>query len=78
MAPLVDDMVVKGPAPRPTIDKVIQRFAVIRSSLTSWQLRSRVIKEDEFFPVLLRPFTHYFRRIRFFASYPCDSFLRNH
>ncbi|KAJ7467069.1 hypothetical protein FB451DRAFT_1340523 [Mycena latifolia] len=32
------------PAKRPTMDEVVERFAVIRSSLSSWKLCSRVVE----------------------------------
>ncbi|KAJ7092046.1 hypothetical protein B0H15DRAFT_835274 [Mycena belliarum] len=62
MKALADDMVGEDPAKRPTIDEVIERFTAIRSSLSSWKLRSRVIREKDF-PNPSRPVKHWLRRI---------------
>ncbi|KAJ7092074.1 kinase-like domain-containing protein [Mycena belliarum] len=63
MSPLVDMMVAEDPSQRPTIDEVIARFAAIRDGLSSWKLRSRVIKEDDLVPG--RGLKHWLRRIRY-------------
>ncbi|KAJ7782476.1 kinase-like domain-containing protein [Mycena maculata] len=66
MKPLVDDMTSNDPSKRPTADEVVERFAIIRDSLSSWKLRSRVIKaSDSLFPGALRSVKHWYRRIRF-------------
>ncbi|KAJ7162135.1 hypothetical protein C8R46DRAFT_1000094 [Mycena filopes] len=54
MRPLVSDMVQTDPAKRPTIDEVVARFEEIRGKLSSWKLRSRVIKKGESTPRHLR------------------------
>ncbi|KAJ7028519.1 hypothetical protein C8F04DRAFT_1118960 [Mycena alexandri] len=62
MRSLATDMVAKDPAKRPTIDKVVERFAAIRSQLGFWKLRSRIVKAGGF-PRPSRPFKHWYLRI---------------
>ncbi|KAJ7140484.1 hypothetical protein C8R43DRAFT_588230 [Mycena crocata] len=62
MKALADDMTAEDPAKRPTMDEVIERFAVIRNSLSSWKLRSRVVKASGW-PSLSRPLKHWLLRI---------------
>ncbi|KAJ7092967.1 hypothetical protein B0H15DRAFT_972724 [Mycena belliarum] len=64
MKALADDMVGEDPAKRPTIDEVIERFAAIRDSLSSWKLRSRVVRSRDF-PNPSRPMKHWLRRVWF-------------
>ena len=47
MWPLVSDMVQEDPQKRPTIDEVVARFEKISDGLSSWKLRSRVVKRDD-------------------------------
>ncbi|KAJ7148994.1 hypothetical protein C8R43DRAFT_925245, partial [Mycena crocata] len=47
MKALADDMTAEDPAKRPTMDEVVERFAVIRNGLSSWKLRSRVVKASD-------------------------------
>jgi hypothetical protein len=66
IAPLVADMVHDDPTQRPTMDQVVARFEVIRRSLSTWKLRSRVIlqersREDPWFPAI----GHWVRRLRY-------------
>lgn len=66
MQPLIADMVQGDPSKRPTMDETIKRFDVIRSDLSSWKLRSRVIdKEENLLDGVLRSTSHWMRRIRF-------------
>ncbi|KAJ7162501.1 hypothetical protein C8R46DRAFT_1164465 [Mycena filopes] len=63
MKPLVDSMVADDPAQRPTIDEVIARFKDIKAGLSSWKLRSRVVKDDDFPFPLFRSIGHWTRRV---------------
>ncbi|KAI0312540.1 hypothetical protein OF83DRAFT_1176535 [Amylostereum chailletii] len=45
--PLVDDMVNTEPSKRPKIDDVVARFKIIRDSLGTWKLRSRLVRRKE-------------------------------
>lgn len=47
METLVNDMVQADPAKRPKIDEIVSRFQIIRDSLRSWKLRSRIIDRGE-------------------------------
>ncbi|KAI0044703.1 hypothetical protein FA95DRAFT_1522522 [Auriscalpium vulgare] len=47
MRPLVDDMVAQDPDKRPQMDEVVMRFKEIRASVSSWKLRSRMVRRDE-------------------------------
>ncbi|KAJ6502012.1 kinase-like domain-containing protein [Mycena sanguinolenta] len=49
MRPLVSDMTLDDPAKRPNMDQVVQRFEEIVHSLSSWKLRSRVVKRADIF-----------------------------
>ncbi|KAI0041040.1 hypothetical protein FA95DRAFT_1501972 [Auriscalpium vulgare] len=47
MRPLVDDMVAQDPDKRPQMDEVATRFKEIRNSVSSWKMRSRMVRRDE-------------------------------
>ncbi|KAJ6507302.1 hypothetical protein C8R47DRAFT_1100858 [Mycena vitilis] len=62
--PLVADMVQIDPTKRPTIDEVVARFDRIQSGLSTWKLRSRVVKKTE--TTALHPgrvLRHWLRRV---------------
>ncbi|KAL0952414.1 hypothetical protein HGRIS_006688 [Hohenbuehelia grisea] len=64
--PLVADMVQDDPSKRPTMDEVVERFTTIRKGLSSWTLRSRVVKQsDSSLTGVFRFFGHWQRRIVF-------------
>ncbi|KAJ7502449.1 kinase-like domain-containing protein [Mycena galericulata] len=63
MKPLVDDMCANDPEKRPTIDEVIERFAAIRNGLSSWKLRSRVIKASHVPLYHFRSVKYWYRRV---------------
>jgi hypothetical protein len=65
MKPLVAEMVHDDPSKRPTIDQVVTRFEKIYSDLSSWKLRSRVVKTTESPFHLIRKTSHVFRRVGF-------------
>ncbi|KAJ8474870.1 hypothetical protein ONZ45_g15805 [Pleurotus djamor] len=63
MKPLVADMTNPDPSKRPTMDEVVERFEKMRKSLSSWKLRSRVVKADEIYVVgVVRSIGHLARR----------------
>jgi len=64
MRPLVTDMVQTDPSQRPDIDEVVRRFDEIVRGLSTWKLRSRVIKEKTRFRIHYS-IPHWFRRIQF-------------
>ncbi|KAI0745180.1 kinase-like domain-containing protein [Earliella scabrosa] len=56
---LVSEMVQDDPSKRPTIDEVIKRFESIRSSLSTWKLRSRIVgRKDSNFAGFFRTLKH--------------------
>jgi hypothetical protein len=70
MQPLVTDMVQDDPNQRPTIDEVVARFEKIRQGLSSWKLRSRVVKRrDSPIPNIYRSITHWYRRVTFIVTW---------
>ncbi|KAJ7238565.1 kinase-like domain-containing protein [Mycena haematopus] len=64
MRPLVKDMIQADPSQRPSMDEVVQRFSEIVRSLSSWKLRSRVVKQTEIFG-FYHNIPHWLRRISF-------------
>ena len=69
MQSLVTDMVQNDPNQRPTIDEVVARFEKIQQGLSSWKLRSRVVKRwDSTIPSIYRSITHWYRRVTFIAT----------
>lgn len=69
MQPLITDMVQDDPNQRPTIDEVVTRFAKICQGLSSWKLRSRVVKRgDSTIPGIYRSITHWYRRVTFIVT----------
>ncbi|KAJ7444789.1 kinase-like domain-containing protein [Mycena galericulata] len=65
MIPLIQDMMATDPAKRPSMDEVVVRFAAIKANLSRWKLRSRVVKDDDFFLPVHRIANQWFRRIVF-------------
>jgi hypothetical protein len=51
LAPLIDDMVQEDPTKRPEMSEVVPRLAEIVSNLTTWKLRSRMVRTNEFWLV---------------------------
>jgi hypothetical protein len=47
MVPLVEDMINPEPSARPLMADVVTRFAIIRSSLNTGKLRSRIVNRDD-------------------------------
>lgn len=69
MASLVADMVQDDPTKRPTIDEVIRRFDNIQHRLSSWKLRSRVVKtKDESLVGFFRGIAHWSRRVQYVVT----------
>jgi hypothetical protein len=65
MKSLVQDMVQEAPEHRPTMDQVAERFFKVQSSLSSWKLRSRISRPEEFFVARLwRSIPHWYRQIK--------------
>jgi hypothetical protein len=57
-------MVHEDPAKRPTMDEVVTRFAEIRRKVGTWKLRSRMVRNNEIWPVAAwRTFYHWRRTI---------------
>ncbi|KAJ8515361.1 hypothetical protein ONZ45_g7197 [Pleurotus djamor] len=66
LKPLVADMTQSDPTKRPTIGQVIERFEEIRSKLSTWTLRSRVIEVNEsYFSKVYRGIGHWKRKFLF-------------
>ncbi|KAF4590496.1 hypothetical protein EYR38_009797 [Pleurotus pulmonarius] len=69
MRPLVTDMTQADPSKRPTMDEAVERFETIMKGLSSWKLRSRVVKsKDSYFMGFFRSIRHWRRRIVFIAK----------
>ncbi|KAI0790921.1 hypothetical protein C8Q75DRAFT_816082, partial [Abortiporus biennis] len=67
--PLVNDMMKEEPAHRPTIEEVVDRFAIIQRSLRWWQLRSRMVSVDEgLFEYLHQSARHIYRTCDYIAK----------
>lgn len=64
MQPLVDDMVQDDPTKRPKVDEVVSRFLAIEGKLSTWKLRSRIVRRDEIWPLAVwRSVGHWYRTI---------------
>ena len=69
MEPLIADMTQKGPQKRPTAQEVVSRFAEIRRGLSVWELRSRVVRMDEGWPMrVLRSGRHLCRTTQYILA----------
>ncbi|KAJ7493846.1 hypothetical protein FB451DRAFT_1020375, partial [Mycena latifolia] len=63
---LVSDMIQADPSLRPDMDEVARRFREIFRGLSSWKLRSRVVKAvDERIFAFYYAVPHWTRRIQF-------------
>jgi hypothetical protein len=56
MRELVDAMTDENPAKRPTIEEVIEKFDRIRSSLSTFKLRSTITAKND--PIIFTAFRH--------------------
>ncbi|KAH9937748.1 kinase-like domain-containing protein [Amylocystis lapponica] len=67
LASLVADMVQDDPTKRPTIDEVVSRFAELRSKLSYWKLRGRLVKRTERIGLrrFLKNIRHLYRTTKF-------------
>jgi hypothetical protein len=64
MEPLIADMVQDDPTKRPKMDEVVIRFREIKGKLSSWKLRSRIVRRDEIWPLAVwRSVGHWYRNI---------------
>lgn len=64
MESLVADMVKIDLAKRLTMDEVVARFSEIRSKLSTWKLRSRMVRRSELCPVATwRSVGHWYRTV---------------
>ena len=62
MQPLVADMVHDDPTKRPNMDEVVTRFSEIRNKLSTWKLRSRMARNNEYWLVTAwRSMAHWYR-----------------
>jgi hypothetical protein len=62
--PLITDMVQDDPTKRPTMDEVVTRFIDIQNKLSTWKLRSRMVRRNEVWPVAAwRTVNHWYRTI---------------
>lgn len=69
MEPLLSDMVQEDPAKRPLASDVVARFQVIRASLSTWKLRSRIVWRDERrITRVFNHFIHIFRTLRYILT----------
>ncbi|KAI0040837.1 hypothetical protein FA95DRAFT_1502249, partial [Auriscalpium vulgare] len=69
MHSLVGDMVAVNPSRRPTMDGVVTRFKEIRGSLSSWKLRSRLVRRKDWAIVgLYKSIGHWHRRLAYIAT----------
>ena len=64
MNELIADMVQEDPTKRPTMDEVVARFSEIKNKLSTWKLRSRLIRKKEILPVKVwRTVGHWYRTV---------------
>ena len=68
LRPLVQDMIQDDPTKRPTMEEVVARFEIIRKNLSSWKLRSRVVKKMDFPFTPYRTVAHWTRRFGFIVK----------
>jgi hypothetical protein len=69
MNALVEDMVQNDPAKRPSMDEVVRRFHHIRQGLSSYKLRSRVIRrKDGVLKNIYRSISHTGQLVRYSLS----------
>ena len=69
MQPLVDDMVQDDPTKRPKVDEVVSRFLEIKGKLSTWKLRSRIVRRDEIWPLAVwRTISHWYQTTGYVLS----------
>ena len=70
MRPLIADMVQEDPTKRPNMDEVVSRFAEIQRRLSSWKLQSRMVRNNELWPVAAwRSVAHWYRTIDYVLAH---------
>ena len=63
-------MVQDEPSKRPTIDEVATRFEEIRSRLSTWKLRSRIVRKKDYALLgFFRAIRHAYRMVWYVASF---------
>lgn len=68
MKPLVNDIVADEPATRPNMDEVVRRFDEVRSTLSFWKLRSRlIVRKDGGFVNFLKLVRHIYHQATYLA-----------
>ena len=60
--PLITDMVQEDPVKRPTMDEVVTRFSEIQDKFSTWKLRSRMVRNNEIWPVAAWRALNHWRR----------------
>ncbi|KAH8989697.1 hypothetical protein EDB92DRAFT_836759 [Lactarius akahatsu] len=66
MESLIADMTQEDPLQRPTMDKVTARFTELMKGLSTWKLRSRMVRKNEMWPVTAwRAVNHWSRTVRY-------------
>ena len=69
LEPLVADMVQDDPTKRPTIDEVAARYEKICASLSTWKLRSRIIRRKDWEVIgVYRAIRHAYRTVWYVMS----------
>ena len=69
MKELIADMVQEDPTKRPTMDEVVARFPEVRNKLSTWKLRSRLVRKKEILPVKVwRTVGHWYRTAGYVLS----------
>jgi len=69
MKVLIADMVQEDPTKRPTMDEVVSRFSEIRNKLSTWKLRSRLVRKKEIWPIKVwRTVGHWYRTVSYVLS----------
>ena len=57
-------MVQEDPTKRPTMDEVVTRFAEMRKKLSTWKLRSRMVRKNEIWLIAAwRTVSHWYRTV---------------
>jgi hypothetical protein len=62
-------MVQEDPTKRPTMDDVVSRFSEIKSTLSTWKLRSGLVRRNEMWLVTAwRTVGHWYRTLGYVVS----------
>lgn len=69
MKELIAAMLHSDPTKRPAMDEIGRRFVLVKRGLSTWKLRSRIVRNNEILPVTAwRSVGHWYHTVGYFLD----------